>query len=73
MVIDQESVLIMSAVFRTVGVTLKGIRRNNDRFGIVGEIRENTGIVPVEAGNCSGYLKGSKYYLIIFKYVLLFN
>ena len=49
---------------------LKGIRRIKDRFGIIGEIRENTGIVPVEARNGSGDFELFK---ILFKYVLVFN
>ena len=49
---------------------LKGIRRIKDRFGIIGEIRENTGIVPEGARNSSGYFELFK---ILFKYVLVFN
>ena len=49
---------------------LKGIRRNKDRFGIIGEIRENTGIVSVEARSGSGDFELFK---ILFKYGLVFN
>ena len=49
---------------------LKGIQHVKDRFGIIGEIRENTGIVPGGAGSYSGYFNRFK---IIFNNVLLFN
>ena len=49
---------------------LKGIRCIKDRLGIIGEIRENTGIVSVEARNGSGDFELIK---ILFKYVVVFN
>ena len=49
---------------------LKGIQRIKDRFGIIGEIRENTRIVPVEARNGS---RDFELFKILFKYILVFN
>ena len=52
------------------GVTFKGIQRIKDRFGITGEIRENSGIVPERGRNSSGSFEMFK---TLFKYVLMFN
>src|SRR4051812_14484768 len=57
MVIGQRVSRSCLFLSRTVGVTLKGIRRVKDRFMIIGEIRENIEIVPVEARNGSIYFK----------------
>ena len=48
------------------GVTLKGIRCIQDRFGITREIKENSGIVPEEIRNSSECFELFKK---LFKYV----
>ena len=62
-----RSCLLLS---QTIGFMLKGNRCIKDSFGIIDEIRQNTGIVPEGVGNSFG---DSEMFKILFKYVLLFN
>ena len=68
LVIDRRDVSVMSGVFPNRRIIR--LRIDSEVIVIIGEIRENFGIVPE---GCQKKFRGSKTFRKLFKYVLVFN